>query len=342
MASSPLVLRVKSAQGQFRLDTLCADSTVEELLGCLFSLTGVPPVSTRLLLSDVPPRPLDTADPLRRLDALPLRSGDTLIVEARRDQGTTAATAAAPKKAKEHHKERKEHDKSQKHGRSQKHPLDQKQEEKEQDEEPLPGVLVKRPVPADNSCLFTSVYLALSGGEYDAAAGAALRQVIADCVAADRETYTEAFLGRPNREYCTWILNEEHWGGAIELSVLSRNYGVEMVAVDAQSGRLHRFGADTGCDQRLLLLYDGIHYDPLVLEPLEPGRPVRTLFSTREDALLALALELAQEARASRQFTDVANFTLRCLACDIGLVGQEAARRHAAETGHLGYGEVPQ
>uniref|UniRef100_A0A023GBD8 Ubiquitin thioesterase OTU n=1 Tax=Amblyomma triste TaxID=251400 RepID=A0A023GBD8_AMBTT len=337
MASSPLVLRVKSAQGQFRLDTLCADSTVEELLGCLFSLTGVPPASTRLLLSDVPPRPLDTSDPLRRLDALPLRSGDTLIVEARRDQNTAAAAAAAPQKAKEHHKERKEHDKSQKHR------LDQKREEnKEQEEEPLPGVLVKRPVPADNSCLFTSVYLALSGGEYDAGAGAALRQLIADCVAADRETYTEAFLGRPNREYCTWILNEEHWGGAIELSVLSRHYGVEMVAVDAQSGRLHRFGADARCDQRLLLLYDGIHYDPLVLEPLEPGRPVRTLFSAHEDALLALALELAQEARASRQFTDVANFTLRCLACDVGLVGQEAARRHAAETGHLGYGEVSQ
>lgn len=329
MASSPLVLRVKSAQGQFRLDTLNVDSTVEELLGCLFSLTGVPPASMRLLLSDVPPRPLDCADPQRRLDALPLRSGDTLIVEARREQ--PAAAAAMPKKKKEHHKE---------HKTLPPHNKPEQKEKKDSEEEPLPGVLVKRPVPADNSCLFTSVYLALSGGEYDSGASAALRQVIADSVAADRETYTEAFLGRPNREYCTWILNEEHWGGAIELSVLSRHYNVEMVAVDAQSGRLHRFGADKGFDQRLLLLYDGIHYDPLVLEPLEPGRPVRTLFSTREEALLALALELAQEAKASRQYTDVRNFTLRCLVCDVGLVGQEAARRHAQDTGHSSYGEV--
>ncbi|XP_042142877.1 ubiquitin thioesterase OTU1 [Ixodes scapularis] len=164
--------------------------------------------------------------------------------------------------------------------------------------------------------------------------------VIADAVAADRETYTEAFLGRPNREYCTWILNEDHWGGAIELAVLSRHYDLEMVAVDAQSARLHRFGEDRGYDQRILLLYDGIHYDPLVLEPLEPGRPPQTLFSAHDDTVLALALELAREAKASRQYTDVRNFTLRCLACDMGLVGQDQARKHAAETGHLGFGEV--
>lgn len=320
MASSPpLVVRVKSAQGQFRLDTLSGASTVEELQGCLFSLTGVPPATMRLLLADCPPRPLDCTDTQRRLDALPLRSGDTLIVEE------TTGKKRGPPEQQWNKKEEEEKKKGA--------PPDMVAE-------PLPGVLVRRPVPADNSCLFTSVYLALSGGDYDAGAGAALRQVIADCVAADKETYTEAFLGRPNREYCTWILNEDHWGGAIELSVLSRHYRVEMVAVDAQSGRLHRFGGDRRCDQRLLLLYDGIHYDPLVLEPLEPGRPVRTLFPAHEDALLALALELAQEARASRQFTDVRNFTLRCLACDIGLVGQEAARQHAAQTGHLGYGEV--
>lgn len=323
MASpGPLVVRVKSAQGQFRLDTLSGASTVEELQGCLFSLTGVAPGAMRLLLAtDCPPRPLDCSDPQRRLDALPLRSGDTLIVQEEQKR-------AAQKKREEPTEAEWQQWSS--------------PSQKEEAGVPLPGVLVRRPVPADNSCLFTSVYLALSGGDYDAGAGAALRQVIADCVAADRETYTEAFLGRPNREYCTWILNEDHWGGAIELSVLSRHYRVEMVAVDAQSGRLHRFGGgeEAGCDQRLLLLYDGIHYDPLVLEPLEPGQPVRTLFPAHEDALLALALELAQEARASRQFTDVRNFTLRCLACDLGLVGQEAARQHAAQTGHLGYGEV--
>ncbi len=34
-------------------------------------------------------------------------------------------------------------------------------------------------------------------------------------------TYTEAFLGKPNAEYCAWILDSQRWGGGIELSILS-------------------------------------------------------------------------------------------------------------------------
>ncbi|EEC15574.1 hypothetical protein IscW_ISCW010686 [Ixodes scapularis] len=80
MAAKPLVLRVKSQQGHFRLDTLTGESTVEELKACLFSLTGIPPPALRVL-ADFPPRPLDCSDELRQLGSFPVRSGDTLIVE---------------------------------------------------------------------------------------------------------------------------------------------------------------------------------------------------------------------------------------------------------------------
>ena len=48
------------------------------------------------------------------------------------------------------------------------------------------------------------------------------RRVIAAAVAGDPKTYSEALLGRPNAEYCRWILDKDNWGGAIELSILSR------------------------------------------------------------------------------------------------------------------------
>lgn len=48
------------------------------------------------------------------------------------------------------------------------------------------------------------------------------RKVIAESVARDNKTYTEHFLGKSNREYQTWIQNSSSWGGAIELSILSR------------------------------------------------------------------------------------------------------------------------
>ncbi|GKV42653.1 hypothetical protein SLEP1_g50028 [Rubroshorea leprosula] len=38
-------------------------------------------------------------------------------------------------------------------------------------------------------------------------------KVIAATVASDSTKYSEAFLGKPNEEYCAWILDSEKWGG---------------------------------------------------------------------------------------------------------------------------------
>lgn len=38
-------------------------------------------------------------------------------------------------------------------------------------------------------------------------------KVIAATVASDPEKYSDAFLGKSNKEYCDWILNPEKWGG---------------------------------------------------------------------------------------------------------------------------------
>lgn len=40
-------------------------------------------------------------------------------------------------------------------------------------------------------------------------------KVIAATVASDPTKYSEAFLGKPNEEYCAWILNPEKWGGML-------------------------------------------------------------------------------------------------------------------------------
>lgn len=40
-----------------------------------------------------------------------------------------------------------------------------------------------------------------------------LLKVIAATVASDPTRYSEAFLGKPNEEYCSWILDSEKWGG---------------------------------------------------------------------------------------------------------------------------------
>jgi ubiquitin thioesterase OTU1 len=90
---------------------------------------------------------------------------------------------------------------------------------------------------------------------------------------------------------------------------------------------------------RVFLLFDGIHYDPLYLESLS-GEPPKTLFPIEETNVYQQALQLAKEAKSSRQFTDVNKFTLKCIDCNVCLVGQKEAQEHAKSTGHTNFGEV--
>ena len=52
------------------------------------------------------------------------------------------------------------------------------------------------------------------------------------------------------------------------------------------------------------------------------------------------AQQIADEAKSSRQFTDVNKFTLKCNDCDMFLKGQVEAQNHAKTTGHFNFGEV--
>jgi len=94
-----------------------------------------------------------------------------------------------------------------------------------------------------------------------------MRDVIAEKVINDPENYSEAILGKPPKEYCSWIKKADTWGGAIELSILSSFYGFEIVVVNSMHGIVNRFGEDQKYGMRAFLIYDGIHYDPLYLEP---------------------------------------------------------------------------
>lgn len=93
-----------------------------------------------------------------------------------------------------------------------------------------------------------------------------MREIIGQHVSNDLETYNEAILAKPNSEYCEWIQKPESWGGAIEISILSSYYGVEIAVVDITNALINRFGEDKAYGMRVFLLFDGIHYDPLYLE----------------------------------------------------------------------------
>ncbi|CAK9800766.1 Ubiquitin thioesterase OTU1 [Anthophora quadrimaculata] len=304
------VLRVKTKSGQKVVNGLVAQDKVCKLKSKLSEVTGIPGEALHVL-GGFPPRAIDLSDESSSLDVIGILSGDTLIVEEKPPLYNGKQ-------------------KSEEIGRS--HIVD------EETFTNTPGVLMKKVVPADNSCLFTSVGYVLNG-KVDPSCASFMREIIANAVAADPEEYSEAILGRPNPEYCKWILKPESWGGAIELSILSKFYGLEIAVIDSINAIINRFGEDQHYAQRVFLIFDGIHYDPLYLEPLDGGN-IQTIFPTEDERMLFEAAELAREVKSSRQFTDIQKFTLMCNDCKVKLNGQVEVQQHAKETGHMNFGEV--
>ncbi|KPP66732.1 ubiquitin thioesterase OTU1-like [Scleropages formosus] len=302
-----LRLRCKAKNGTHLMQGLTHQSCVQELKDKVEELTGIP-CNVQKIMVGYPPSSLDLRNGEAHLKDYPIKSGDTLIIEEEKNKPKPQASAAGGKGP-------------------------------QLESQP---VLARHVVPADNSCLFTSIYYVVEGGVYDPGCAPEMRNLIAQIVASNPSAYSEAVLGKNNEEYCAWIRRDDTWGGAIEVSILSKFYQCEICVVDTQTVRVDRFGEDAGYQKRVLLIYDGIHYDPLQRETpgAEGAPPPQTIFSTADDVVLAQALELADEARRKRQFTDVNRFALRCMVCQMGLVGQAEAREHAKETGHANFGEV--
>jgi len=196
--------------------------------------------------------------------------------------------------------------------------------------------LVRKVVPADNSCLFASMSFVILNGE--TRFSGELRKLAAKCISEDPLTYNEAFLAMTNEKYCNWLSGEDHWGGAIELNVFSKYYQTEINVADVQSGRLDRFGESENYGSRVFLLYDGIHYDPMALE--SNGEVIQTVFPASAFNMQVEALAVAENCKKLHQYTDLAGFSLRCLVCRTPLVGQTQAQEHAKKTGHMNFGEV--
>ena len=212
-------------------------------------------------------------------------------------------------------------------------------------------------VPADNSCLFRSIIFladcppggmsAITDDEV-----MTMRLLVASLIQSDPDRFNEAVLGRPVQEYLAWITDSSHWGGYIELTALARALRVTIRAIDVKTLRTEEYVGVEGCDECCYVLYDGVHYDPLVMAmPGQGGGVVGggqdgdeahmvKQFSCMDEETKGAMLAFARELHELRQFTDVNDFALMCLDCSKGLKGQEEARLHSMQTGHINFCET--
>lgn len=202
--------------------------------------------------------------------------------------------------------------------------------------------MIRRVVPADNSCLFNAVAYAMEAREVDL--GMSLRHIISAFVESDPETYNEIFLDKAPEVYQNWILTDTSWGGAIELSILSKYYCIQIAAISIQNLRVDIYGESDGFDNRIYVIYDGIHYDVLVKNYSEENPPATDIciFGQSDAESLQGAIVVADDSRKKKQFTDTSKFALVCGTCYEGLVGQKEAVEHCRTTGHTNFQEAHQ
>lgn len=312
-------LQIRTRNGQLVLNQLTPNSTLRELKLLSAQVTDIHEKCMKIF-HGYPPKPLQSVSDLDTLASLSLRSGDTLIIEE--DANSVADDSSSTNTSE---------------------PLGNDSRNQMQPEISCRtnGILTKRVVPADNSCLFTSIDFVMENGKkIDLESGRQLRHIIAQIVAGDPNLYNPGFLERSNSEYCSWISDNRSWGGAIEVSILANYFQTEIDVIDSETGRIDRFGEDKQFRQRVFLLYSGVHYDPIVLENFDGTSIIQTKFDVTDEEVLVQALEIGEEAKASRQFTNIESGTMKCLVCSVLVRGQLGLKRHLMETGHVNFSEI--
>ncbi|MCJ1481897.1 ubiquitin-specific protease otu1 [Schaereria dolodes] len=211
---------------------------------------------------------------------------------------------------------------------------------------PLPthaSTLLLRIMPDDNSCLFRAFGSAFFGAMDNMTE---LRSLIAQNIQAHPDIYPQVVLEKPPDEYARWIQNEDAWGGAIELDILSKHFEIEICSIDVQTLRIDRF--NEGQQSRCILVYSGIHYDVIALSPSDP--PYRhayappdfdtKIFDAADGGILEVAVDLCKILQGKHYFTDTAGFDVVCNVCRTVCKGEKGATEHARLTGHYDFGEA--
>ncbi len=71
---------------------------------------------------------------------------------------------------------------------------------------------------------------------------AELRALVAGLVVSDPGRFNPAFLGMAHDDYAQYILDDNTWGSALEVALLSEHYAIEICVVIIQTMEITRFG----------------------------------------------------------------------------------------------------
>ncbi|KAL2268095.1 hypothetical protein VTJ83DRAFT_2941 [Remersonia thermophila] len=309
-------ISLRSPSGQSRLE-IDDEAPLRDLVSLIREKSGLDKFS---LKTGYPPKSLDISEPAQNVPIRELSlKGETIVVAPTDTQPAPppAESQPAPK------------------------PFAPKAVEPDETAISWPergGYLVLRVMPDDNSCMFT----AFGGAIGLENPSRKLRDQVADYILSHPDQYNAAILGEPPLRYTNRMRQMDTWGGAIELSILSDIYNLEISSIDVKTLRIDRFGENK--TNRVIIVYSGIHYDRIAFT-MDPSHPVEvdeTRWPVEDAEVLERACELARRLQQMHYYTDTTDFVLKCEKPGCNWIGQGAkeASKHEKETGHTQFGEL--
>ena len=168
MPETPFTIRVRTKTGLVRITSLSETSCIIDLKKAISAQASLD-FSCIKILKGYPPKQIDFSNESSTLASHNIANGELLTIEEDLSKSSTNSAVLPQNSISE-------------------------------------GVLLRKVVPANNSCLFTSVHFVMQNGDYDLDCQESMRQFIAQTVKSDPITFNEAILGKTNLEYCKWIL----------------------------------------------------------------------------------------------------------------------------------------
>ena len=198
---------------------------------------------------------------------------------------------------------------------------------------------IQRYVNADNSCLFSSIAYLLNRQDFNENSALIYRLEIIDYL--KNNNVDESLLGYPKDEYIEKISDSNTWGGGIELNIFSNIFKIQIASMDVQSGRVDIFGETKNYDKRIYIVYNGVHYDPLVYNENESsGHDTDlTIFNSNDDTKLIMFKDYVESIRNKFDFISN-NLKFLCKVCNNLYNSEITITEHAEKEKHWDFCEL--
>ena len=200
---------------------------------------------------------------------------------------------------------------------------------------------IRRFVDADNSCLFSSIAYLIDRGNYNETSSFVYRNMIVDYLF--NNDFDESLLGESKEYYINHIANPNKWGGGIEIKIFTEIFKMQICVVDCQTNRVDLFGQDKDYENIIFIIYNGIHYDPLVMnfdEMIDSESDV-TIFKTSDNDILNKFKEFGKQFTENGDFVDISNILLlECTDCKEKFHNKISATVHANNTDHWNFKQL--